>query len=508
MDKALCEKLKLIGHNFFVTYYYQLGLVNDGIINEYYILDDEILDLDKYLQKHPEDCIYNDKLLSKLAENEILERIKLAKSIFAENKNIEALELIMDSAVDDSVSKNASDIKTNEIEYLRETIKINFTDYFSVSFPRFKRFTDLDRKHAIYLAPPLMRNKVDNYINNLHIYKIPEHVIDSLYVVEFQKYDTMIDVNGNVIDFSDGLDEYSPIEKVVENKEFSWFNKKINYVNHVIFDDLLDIESSLIYNLLEIRPVTDKISLEYLRYYFYHTPVESIFDYKNGEKLLQYITNCFTENVDSTFYYSCDLFENITITIDNFTRQEKLISEHLSFLKEQSRDVGKIAIQAEFGSDLYNNLRELEKRIQNYLTANNLWDETLDFTGFVSTLEDSMLIFNNAHEKGKADISTASIFGFPLACEIILRVKLKLNNSNLLIDKKTMFGKLIDYLYQYDKFIFKSGNKNDSFIKLIKRVADKRNSYAHKGNRISIKRAKSDIDLFCKAIRKIDELIK
>ena len=60
MDKALCEKLKLIGHNFFVTYYYQLGLVNDGIINEYYILDDEILDLDKYLQKHPEDCIYND----------------------------------------------------------------------------------------------------------------------------------------------------------------------------------------------------------------------------------------------------------------------------------------------------------------------------------------------------------------------------------------------------------------------------------------------------------------
>lgn len=77
-----------------------------------------------------------------------------------------------------------------------------------------------------------------------------------------------------------------------------------------------------------------------------------------------------------------------------------------------------------------------------------------------------------------------------------------------MIDKKTMFGKLIDYLYQYDKYIFKSGYRDDSFIDLIKKTADKRNSYAHKGNRISIKKAKSDIDLFCKTIKKIDELIK
>lgn len=298
----LSKKLDLVGHNFFAEYYYKIKSLHEGIIDIYYIMDTVTLDIDDYLQNNQdfntdeftEDNIFIEGKLNKhllnIATDSFKEKILIAKSIFDENKNLEALELIIESAVDESVSKNASDIKTNEIEYLRETIKINFTDYFSVSFPRFKRFTDLDRKHAIYLAPPLMRNKVDNYINNLHIYKIPEHVIDSLYVVEFQKYDTMIDVNGNVVNFSDGLDEYSPIEKTVENGEFSWFNKKITSVNHVVFDDLLDIESSLIYNLLEIKPITDKISLEYLRYYFYHTPVESIFDYKNGEKLLQYIT--------------------------------------------------------------------------------------------------------------------------------------------------------------------------------------------------------------------------
>lgn len=215
MDKALCVKLNLIEHNYFVTNYYQLGLVNDGIINEYYILDSIIIDLDKYLQKHPEEYIYDEKHLSKLAENEIIEKIKIAKSIFTENKSIEALEIIIKTSDDDSVVKNATQIYKKEIKFLEETINVKFLDYFSVSFPRYKKFSELDREHAIYLAPPLMRDKVDNYLNNLNIFKLPQSVIESLYVVEFQKYDTMIDVKGNVMNFSDGIDEFSPIDRTV-----------------------------------------------------------------------------------------------------------------------------------------------------------------------------------------------------------------------------------------------------------------------------------------------------
>lgn len=521
MKELLGEKLDLIGHNFFTEYYYYLKLLYEGLIDVYYILDIVNLDrdiIDDYLQSQnntnqftEEDVLIDgklNKLLYQLAIAAFKEKISVSRSIFEENINLDALELMIKTDSDESLRKKAIQINKQEIEYLNATTKINFTDYFSVSFPRYKKYTDLDRKHAIYLAPPLMRDKVDNYINNLYINELPEHVIDSLYIVELQKYDTMIDVNGNVIDFSDGLDEYSPIGKTVENKEFSWFNKKITSVNHVVFDDLLDIESSLVYNLLEIRPITDKISLNYLRYYFYYTPPESIFDIKNGEKLLRYIKCRFSEKIDSAFFYSCDLFENVKITIDNFEYHGNLTSEHLSFLNEQSREGGKIAIQAEFGSALYNNLRNLEKRIQNYLTADNLWGNTSDYTGFVLALEEGILTFNNAFEKGKTDISTSSLFGFPLSCEIILRAKLKLNDKNLFVDEKFMFGSLIKYLYKYDKFIFKSGYKDDSFIDLIKKIADKRNLYAHKGNRISINKAKSDIDSFCKAIRMMDELIK
>ena len=390
---------------------------------------------------------------------------------------------------------------------MADKIEIKFGDYFTATLPRYKQFKDLKRNEAYYLSN--VHDKLDNYINNPLYTSIPDEVLRSILVVELQKYDTMIDINGEEYDWSNGY-PFTPLEREVENQYYYWFEKKWVDVNHVVFDDIMDIESSVVYNLIEIRPKSG-ITLDYLRYWLWYNP-DLVTD---GKSFLYEVYGEFCDNLeringDSRYLYTCGLLLKQTAVVDNLSEHSSIIRAHNNYLDEAARAESKMALQALFGSPLYNNLKKLENRVVKQLTPDEAKNDQSSYAGFVRMLEESQRIFNATKERGIKTISTASIFSFYSACEIILRAKIKciLNTQVFAGDS---FSSCIKLLKDNAPILFRRRLPTDEwreFFDDLNRVRLGKNDGSHTTETINIAEAENTIAFVCnKVIKNIDRYL-
>ena len=103
-------------------------------------------------------------------------------------------------------------------------MQIKFSDYFIATLPRYKKMSELNRKKSYYLSN--IHDKLDNYINNINYLSIPKHILDEVLVVDLQKYDSMIDINGDEYDWS-GKEYYEPVRTSNEIECLDWYTKNL-----------------------------------------------------------------------------------------------------------------------------------------------------------------------------------------------------------------------------------------------------------------------------------------
>jgi len=388
-------------------------------------------------------------------------------------------------------------------------IEINFSEYFTATLPRYKNFSELKRNEAFYLSNAHFA--VGNYINNPKYNHIPEDAIRSISVVDLQQYDSMIDIDGNEYDWSDGVDPYTPEERTVDNKFGDWFEKRLVDVNHVIFDDVLDIHASIIYNLIEIRAKAN-ISIDYLRQYLWFDREQT----SDGTVFLVRTREEFCNQLEKStgnwrYVFSCPALEKQTLLIDDFSEHDLIIQRHNEYLDEVARAQGKAAIQTLFGSPLYENLIKLEARVLKSLTSDELKSERNSFTGFVRMLEEAQLIFMNTKESGIQTISKASVFQFKSACEIILRAKLKCFLRNEVTSNAT-FSNSIKLLKDNANIMFKTklpSTEFHNFFNDLHTIRLEKNEASHTTEHMNISEAEKLIHFICNTvIKNIDTYIK
>jgi len=422
-------------------------------------------------------------------------------------------------------------------------MEINFSHHFSITQPRYKRLSELKRSEAVYLPTGLLPDDLYKYINNVNCSFIPKDVLDSIQVVEFQKYDTMIDINGNEFDWSDAYDAYSPegvkVNDVAIGSDFL-FEKRVSAVNNMFLNDVIDIESSIIYNLLEIRPTSALISVDYLRYYFWdstycvfetnHQGLEcENCEFNTGTTCLKMpsgvdtlnrarsITHdmIFQASGEERFSLLPEAFCDLQIEIDDPTQHSDLILKHKQYLDEQGRSFGTKQLQIIFGSPIYDELRELEARVYSILSPNEKEEKKDSYTGFIRHLEDALTIFNDIKNKsgetGTVNISQATIMAFKSSCEIILKVKLRI----LELPKwNAEFGFMqnIDFISKNKKSVFRrwlSSEEMRDFYDSLHFVRKMKNQGSHTTEFISINEAERIIDIACnRVIKGLIEYIK
>lgn len=400
-------------------------------------------------------------------------------------------------------------------------IEILFGDYFEINEPHYTRLDQLDRQHCYYLSN--VYDKLDGIINNPAIDSIPIDVLESVLVVDLQKYDTMVDINGNVIDWSSKEQYYmngeplaewyglTPCKECDEALSLDSMMCRLSAINNVMFDDKLDIEASLIYNLIEIRPKSDKITVEYLRYFFWYPDREHC--NQDGLQFRRDLHYLFCEELEyytgnSRYVFTCDWLNSFYAIIDDFDTHEHLIEQHKQLQDQQARQYGAFYLKAAFGSPYYDNLKSLEKRVTHLLHKDSSKDsrDLSAFSGFVSELERFETGFNSLKASGEQHVSFLPF----RAVEVILRAKLRCE-LGAEVKANDMMGTLIDYIREYwndltyHKYDYEDRNYLLSSLQSIARL---RNEWAHCSKEYTILEAEKIMKRIYEVIKDIDKYLQ
>ena len=380
---------------------------------------------------------------------------------------------------------------------------IPFEGYLSATLPRYKSFSELKRNEAYYLSN--IHDKVDNYINDPGYSYIPYDVLSEILMVDLQKYDTFIDINGNVLDLSGG--EYYTLcdfdyEPYFDHDNDSPFAKKVMAVNNVLLNNKIDFEATILYNLIEIRPINSSISPEYLKYYFYYRGKDT-----DGWNYLDWAYEAFCRTLeeqtgDSRYIYTPDILKSGVLVIDDLSLHSEIISSFQDSLYEQ-RNPGRLALQEAFKSPLYEQLKSLEKAVKIKILNSDMDPESKSnnlstLTGLLTLLDEGMRVYVQCKQGRQEHIHVTSLLNFFLSCEMIIRAKLFLH-CNRIIDSSKGFSYLLS---EYRNSIEWIPNYSE-FTKGLYDIKETRNKAAHTGERITIHEAEMIVNKVCNTICKI-----
>lgn len=414
-------------------------------------------------------------------------------------------------------------------------IRIRFGDFFDVRQPHYTSLDKLDREHCYYLSDAW--DKIGRFINNPALDHIPHEALDSVLVWDLGRYDTMIDVDGNVVDMSSKHD-YAPkwhgvipceeMEKATIANKVNPFSCRLSAMNNVALDDRLDIEASLIYNLYEVIPLTNLISVDYLRYYFWcsgsvdkhrngfwynYEPAESL-----GILFLFYVEHdLFDELYKDTGLYKnmldCEVLKDAEADIESFEQHEEIVAEHKKMLEAESRKYGTLYLKAAFGTPDYEQLQRLEMqvihkiRLQNKKASqrNGIVDIS-SFSGFVSELERFETGFHSIKISG-----AQQIYDLPLkVVEVVLRAKLWYNLGSDVIYSGIMMNDMLNVLWDYWNTLCKVNytyQQKKEFVSSIRAISKERNGWAHGSKAYSIREADVIMQRVYHILKEINRII-
>ncbi len=410
-------------------------------------------------------------------------------------------------------------------------IRIRFGDYFEVRQPRYTSLSQLDRQHCYYLADAW--DKLCRYINNPAMDHIPFEVLESLRVWDIGRYHTLINVYGEVVDLSIHSKWYSGRwQGVVPNDDLGLLVEKwscrLSAMNNVMLNDQLDIEATVIYNLYEIKPLTDLISVDFLRYYFWCDgsldKQRREFEEKGEAPSLGALFLLWTEQRISDeleeetgglvrSMLDVDVLKDEEADLESFEQHEEIINTFNKMLEEDARKYGKLYLKAAFGTPDYEQLRRFEMQVHHKIQVEN--DSATDaqnrinesmYTGFVAELEHFEAGFQNIKTSG-----IRKVYNLPLkVVEVILRAKLWYRLGSKVIWDRTMMGDMIDILWDHWEKLCRSRcsfQQKKELINAISSIAGKRNTWAHGSKEYSIDEAEEIMQRVYRVIKEINRLI-
>lgn len=290
--------------------------------------------------------------------------------------------------------------KVKSHPHFPETTKIFFSDYLEADMPHHTELSELDTTEYYYLSSSeFVHTMIDNIINE-GCKQIPELILRHVSLNHLCNNYTLIDKNGNVIDENKTwtiLDKNG--YKIISQENCDERNAiELNSLNN-LFDANIDIQATLLYNLIRIKPKGKKLSLLYLKKYFYTTDyelaLENVRNLKNSRKLKynsvffllwgqektdagvglftvedfpsKYLDNPNRKN-DGYGGFSVEEVNNSYIYIDDFKNHEKII-EDFKLKNDTSLEKYKIKASKRFSDILFfDNLKTREK------TAKELYD--------------------------------------------------------------------------------------------------------------------------------------
>lgn len=400
---------------------------------------------------------------------------KIHYSIYGHNKATEI----------DEFGNTGEYIKFNELgKFIKEIKsaygeyqKIYFNDYFEVDLPKHKILSELDRDQYYYLSPSiLVHRQLDNVINNFEASKMPELEIRKIIGAQISEGYIILDSDLNILPDM--------------NKELYYnADKEVHGVNQMQLNNVIDIEKTLLYNLIRIKPIGD-ITLDYLKMYFYNgvdtirqnelTIQDLIGNFKLdfyiedktiNTKTLNYLSEkVFFGNygIDTWHIVTIDVLKDSYILVDPIEKQSELIHKHKEELKQKQIIEEKEELAAWFGKALiFDKIKELEFKAKK-MHEEKVYDA---LKGFETTILAAKRDLNNNIKNKDQEVS---IYQFYKAFEIYLRLKI-FTNSKFYKEKL----KLLLYQQDINHFTLSELNKilkDNSYHKYLINLPDSFNN--------------------------------
>lgn len=432
------------------------------------------------------------------------------------------------------------------------SVKIRFSDYFEVDTPQHKKFSQLETDKYYYLSPSLaVHSMIDNIINADQSC-IPDDVLRHINLNNLGNVYTLIDNDGNVLKETRQWLAIRDNALRTVGKESCCENKPIElHALNNIYDAGIDIEGTLLYNLIRIKPKGDQIDLEYLKMYFYIDELTRLFTVglSNGvnyplsvyEKLREksdsqagyYAIHHFCDNHcfqnpwkeslnpdENGIYhntefgtYTVDDVLNSYIYVDDLNNHEEL-KENFKLRHDNSLDRYRVNVQRRFADIAFlNNLRKREDGVRASYDAETVVS-LINAEKQLAMGELTYDVYSNLNE----DISLRDYF---MAVEIYLRLCLACckNKKKIYcgdryignIGKFTM-GDLC-YIYRNSgnkQHLFKQGIDKDKYSLLLQRLSEYRNARnetAHRNSGVTADEAKDKINEIYETLMMIDEMV-
>lgn len=166
--------------------------------------------------------------------------------------------------------KEDSCFNSSEEPLIPNSVKIRFSDYFEADIPHHIELSELRPKEYYYLSPSIaIHCMIDNIVNSDN----PLLTDDILRQINFNNmgniYD-LIDNNGKVIDNAMRWTIIRGKESILIGKGDIEEVPPIElYALNNIADAGIDIEGTLLYNLIRIKPKSNQINLNYIKMFFH-----------------------------------------------------------------------------------------------------------------------------------------------------------------------------------------------------------------------------------------------
>ena len=430
------------------------------------------------------------------------------------------------------------------------SVKIRFSDYFEADTPHHTKLSELNPREYYYLSPSNeVHCLIDNTINSDKPL-LSENILREVNLNNLGNIYDLIDVNGCVIDgskkFKDGImgsekgkmhfEEYPPVELYI-----------LNYYG----DANIDIEGTLLYNLIRIKPKGNQINLEYLKMFFYTDDLTKLrvldirnrerypsfmydlakdkADHQHGYYAIHYFSDnhCFLNtyeehlNPDENGIYHDTAFGTYTVEdvagsyiyVDDLKYHKKLIS-NFKLRQDESVNRYKAIVQKRFANIAFmNNLHKREEEVK----ARYDEETVISLINAEKELANGELIYD-LYSKLNEDISLKDYY---TAIEIYLRLCLACCKNKEKIDcgyryigniGEFTMGDLF-YIYRNrdnKKFLFKRNVNEDKYKLLLQRLSkyrNARNEAAHSSSRAKSDEAEDMINEIYQTLMMIDEML-
>lgn len=410
--------------------------------------------------------------------------------------------------------------------------KILFSDHFEVDLPRHTSLDELDNSSYYYLSPSiLVHRQFDNDLNNLEIIKLSELELRKIIWTQLSEEYILVDKDLNIL---------------IEEKQRIYYDEEqeVHSLNKIKLGGKLDLEKTLLYNLIRIKPIGD-ISLDYLKIYFYtadDTRLQNeitiqeitgryiINNYEEGKMLKDKSLNKKTLDflsekvlhgnygIETWHIVTSEVLLDSFILVDPIEEQDELVKKYKEQLKQPQLIKAREEVAAWFGkAAVLDKVKELEikaKEMHHDRVYQSLY-------GFEKTISAAMRDLQYNLDNNDTEVS---IHQFYKAFEIYLRLKIFTNNKfykeklmllllNRDINSFTL-SRLIEIMKDrsYIKyFILVNANSINSRLKLekiLEKILEDRNPDTHTATKyissdIAYKRAQE----VCKTMAELEKVM-